>query len=121
MNVSYVGADASGRIQFLGIVPEGMVEIQTPPVGGSLVLGTGEIATHRIVDGAIVERPVNPAVLDGMSITGVPAGAIVTIDGTTYPEQVVDGVLELSFSEAGTHAVKLDCWPEQDATFEVQS
>lgn len=120
-SIAYVGADADGRIQYQGIVPEAMYELQTPPAGGTLVKGQGAPATHQVVDGAIVDRPASPAVLDGLAIANVPAGAIVTIDGVTYADPVTDGRIDLSFSEAGAHTVSLACWPEQDATFEVTS
>jgi hypothetical protein len=121
MNIDYVGADADGRIVFTGNVPEDMYELQTPPTGGSLVLGLGEATKNRVVDGEIVAREVMPATIAGLAISAVPPGTLVNVDGTAYTDPVTDGVVDLSFGEAGTHVVTLTCWPFQDAVFTVES
>lgn len=67
----------------------------------------------------IAERQEMPAALNGMTITGIPLGAILTIEGTEYT--VNDGEAELTFGLPGTYLVKLSLWPYLDKTFEVIS
>lgn len=67
----------------------------------------------------IAERQEMPATLNGLTITGVPLGATLRIEGVDYA--VGDGAAELSFTLPGAYTVKLSCWPYLDKIFEVVS
>jgi hypothetical protein len=57
------------------------------------------------------------AIIDGLTISNIPPGAILTIEGVDYI--VEDGEAELSFSVAGAYTVALKHWPHYDQSFEV--
>lgn len=67
----------------------------------------------------VTARPDMPATIDGLTISGIPAGAVLTIEGVDYT--VDDGEAELSFTLPGTYQVKLSLWPYLDKVFEVVS
>jgi hypothetical protein len=115
--VAYAAADGNGRILFFGRVPEFMFAYQLPPAGGSIVQGEGAPETHYVKDGAIVERPANPATLAGLELANLPAPCTITVEGVEHGCE--DATAELSFSHPGTYPVKVSAWPTLDATFEV--
>lgn len=57
----------------------------------------------------IMERPLLPVTVAGMTISGVPTGATLSIDGEPY--LVNDGEVELTFSLPGSYLVVIDVWP----------
>jgi hypothetical protein len=114
---TYVTADASGRILSTGSMPRWMIDIQTPPAGGSLVIGDGHWDTDYVKGGAIVPRPASPATLNGMTLENLPNPCTITLDGADHA--CTDATCELSFSHAGTYTVKVAAFPYLDATFEV--
>lgn len=79
--------------------------------------GPVEGGTHYVLDGQVTDRPPNPAQLNGMTLSAVPTGSTITIEGTDYPCN--DGTAQLSFDQPGTYTVTVKCWPMQVATFEV--
>jgi hypothetical protein len=99
-------ADASGRIVVTGHAPAFHIDIQTPPDGGSVVRGKASLEDHHVVDGAIALRPVNPARLDGTTLTGLPVPSTVRINGKPYV--VDDGVLEMRFPQPGRYAIEVE-------------
>jgi hypothetical protein len=70
-----------------------------------------------VMEGVITERPAMPATIDILTISDVPEGVVLTIEGTDYT--ITDGTAELSFTLPGTYQVKLALWPYVDAQFEV--
>jgi hypothetical protein len=112
-----VFADATGRITQCFWMPRWMVDIQTAPAGGSVVISDGHWETDFVKEGAVVARPANPTTLEGMMLKNVPAPCMVTVEGVDHA--CTDTTVELSFSHPGTYTVKVDAWPMLDATFEV--
>jgi hypothetical protein len=115
---AYVAADATGAIQYTGIIPQFMIAAQVPPAGGAIVLGTGNAATDYVASGVITPRPANPTTLSGMQLSSIPNPSTVTIAGGS-PTTVTDGEVELSFTQPGTYDVKVSSWPMLDADFSV--
>jgi hypothetical protein len=70
-----------------------------------------------VLEGVITERPAMPATIDGMAISSIPVGAVLTIESVDYT--ITDGEAELSFTLPGTYHVKLALFPYLDAQFEV--
>ena len=114
----YVIAQANGQITGTGNVPAFMVGAQTPPQGGSIVIGVANWATDYVLNGAITPRPANTATISGMTISNVPNPSTVTIAGGS-PTTVTDGEVDLSFTQPGTYTVVVSSWPMLDATFQV--
>lgn len=113
----YVAADSTGKIVTRGHVPAFMVDVQTKPDGGSIVLGDGDPDADWVSNGQIIPRPVNPAVLTGMNLTNLPVPCTISIDGTTHA--CTDNHCELEFTQPTTHTVVVSAWPMLDATFKV--
>ena len=71
-----------------------------------------------VSDGALAERPENPATLNGTVIENIPVGATVYFDGQSFT--VDDGTAELDFSFPGTYSVEVACFPYLTKNFEVE-
>lgn len=116
-----VAYDPQGRIVLVASGPVASVE-QTMRLNTSLPLlqvpEPANPALSYVSQGRVQARPAGSAVLAGNVLTGVPAGALVVIEGVEY---TADGsVIELEFSQPGAHAIKVSAWPYQDQelTFE---
>ena len=94
-----------------GMAGEGQTADADPPEG------VVDELWIRGEDGTYSERVEVPATIDGMTITGIPEGAVLTVEGVDYI--IDDGEAELSFTLPGTYQVKLSLWPYLDKTFEV--
>jgi hypothetical protein len=113
----YVAADSTGLIVCNGHVPRFMLDVQVPPEGGSIVVGTGETATDYVREGEIISRPPNPATLDGMTLKNLPVPCTITVEGTAHT--CTDDHCELEFTQPGAYDVIVSAFPARDATFEV--
>lgn len=77
-----------------------------------------DTAEFYVNNGVLTERPINPATLNGTTISGIPCPGILRIDGSEY--EVTDSVVELVMPST-TRSVVLDCFPYLPATFEVSA
>ena len=111
-------ADASGRVVRSGRVPfESWIPRQASADGEQAVAGAVDGDTHWINAGSVEARPMNPAALQGETLTSLPVPCTIYIDGTAYA--CTDDTAELSFPYAGTFALQVKAWPYLDAAFEV--
>lgn len=69
-------------------------------------------STHYVLGGVVVARPPLAAQLDGLLLTGVPAGASVVIEGETYAADGSD--IELEFGLPGFYTIRVRHWPFMD-------
>jgi len=111
----------SGRIESVSSYP-GMLVYDHPYFAqgvGLAVDGGVDVSDllHFVQDGAIVERPASPAVLDGLLLRQLPVPSTITIDGVAYP--CTDDYCELSFALPGVYQISVSAWPYHDAYFEV--
>lgn len=69
-----------------------------------------------------IQREACPAVRVGKTLTSVPAGSVIVIEGVEYSCNE-GGVVELSFQFSGLYEVTVKCWPylEGRYTFENPS
>jgi hypothetical protein len=117
-NAIFTMADATGRIVYTGSVPGHMLDVQNIPEGGCRVDGAqGNPATEYVVGGAVVPRPANPTVLDGMTLKNLPVPCAILFEGVEH--ECTDSTCELSASHPGTYTVIVGAWPMVEATFEV--
>jgi hypothetical protein len=86
--------------------------------GEQAIEGNPVIKNPYVVDGALTERPENPATLNGSVIKNIPLGAVVSFEEQSTI--VDDGTAELEFPFAGTYQVTVSCFPYLDKTFEVE-
>jgi len=90
---AFIVYDDSGRIARSGFCQDQDFEAQAVYAGETVMEGEADGADHYILDGAIVERPDNPASVsqEGLTLTviGAPAGSrisvgYVAIEGTSF-------------------------------------
>lgn len=82
------------------------------PPDASVIEGLPLHREQYVLDGRFVDRPASPVGMNGRFLTGVPAGAVVDIDGVEY---VADGSdIECEFAFPGRYAIRVVCWPFLD-------
>ena len=81
-----------------------------------LVEGSWDGATYYILDGEVTERPASPVTRSGLTLSDVPEGSTLYINGEGY---AVEGEVELDFPLPGTYQLRVECFPYLDWTDEV--
>lgn len=116
-NIAFARFDDVGRIEFVGHTsPEGYDRMLSY-TAEYIVQGEANVDLDWVDGHAIVRRPENPTVLDGMTLRNLPIPCVITIDGTAHDS--TDETAELSFSQPGTFTVVVSAFPMLDATFQV--
>lgn len=108
--------DAAGRILRSGFCPDGMEALQAKE-GESMVPETADLDKHHVVDGAIAERPANPAILIGATLLNLPVPCVVSINGREY--DCDEATADLFFTHVGTYEITVSAFPYLDAKFTV--
>ena len=72
-----------------------------------------------VVDGEVVSRPENPAVVSDQKLENVPVPATVIVNGTSY--ETNESTVELGFNQPGTYTVKVVAWPYLDKEFIIEN
>lgn len=108
---------------------ERLVAVQASERGTGVVSGQGDPALQYVSDEAIVDRPEMALTADRCeiaangvataTITGIPAGAIVSVRGRTV--QVMDGVLEVTADRPGRYEVVVHCWPYRRSVITIEA
>lgn len=122
MNVNdFVIYDADGRILMHGRASEAEVQATAGMRKGAVgyVEGTGDTATHCVVNGAVVERPANPAQLAGATLTSLPVPCSIWINEVEYACD--EDHAELNFDQVGSYRVKVVAFPFLDAEFHYEN
>lgn len=70
-----------------------------------------------VAEGAVVDRPANPATLNGLVLSGVPVPSTLSINGTPYA--ITEDTVNLTFPNIGTYKLLLVCWPYLDTSWEI--
>ncbi|AGN82033.1 hypothetical protein N5K35_30900 [Pseudomonas sp. GD03651] len=118
----YVTYEPDGRIHGVLSCPpgaaQGILRLNTslPALQVSAPVSADQ---HYVANGQVVKRPDIPAVLEGMWLKGVPAGAALGIEGQIY---MADGSeIELEFSHPGRFMITISKWPykDQEVTVEI--
>lgn len=85
-----------------------------------------DIISDYVKDGLITKRPImnvpssvslKPDGIDTVTVTGLPAGVTVVVDGQTY--LIEDGVLEITCDTPSNYAINLSVWPYMPAQIQV--
>ena len=112
----YLVYDECGRIVQHGSVPDSMFAIQK--TGGRRVLeGTGNWDTHYVSNDTLVDRPENPASMEGEWLVNLPNPCTIHINEKFYPCE--DDHAELTFAYPGRYIVRVESFPYLDKTIEV--
>lgn len=129
----YIIHNNEGRILQTGRIPESMFELQQEEAQGRFVLeGSADVRTQYVVNGALVSRPVNPAVFSAMAaaadgtdevvIAGVPAGSKVAVTGPVSLSDIADGTdICLTFARPGAYLVRVESFPYRDLEVTVDA
>lgn len=114
----------TGKIHSTFRGPEGSAADQLVPDGHEMLITETEVdlSVSPYVDlsgpdPVVTARPEMGATIDGLTISDIPEGAVLTIEGVEYT--ITGGEAELNFSAAGTYTVTLSHWPHYDQSFEV--
>jgi len=108
--------NAAGRILRTGFCPDGMEVLQAKD-GESMVPDTADLDKHHVVDGAITERPGNPATLTGNTLSDLPCPCVVRVNGREY--DCDEATADLLFTHVGTYKITVSAFPYLDATFTI--
>lgn len=109
---------ATGRLDGWLEAPDDVLDLNKS--GKAWIDGKFRGDTHYVTEGEPALRPAMPAALAGQTITQIPAGAVLTINGgKAYT--VNDGTADLQFDQPGTYTVQLSCWPYLDAEFTIEN
>lgn len=84
--------------------------------GVAHVVGAYASADYYVVDGRAVERPASPVTIDGRTLSDVPAGSTLWIDGESYE---AEGDVELDFVMPGTYKLRVVCFPYLDWEYDL--
>lgn len=78
--------------------------------------GQHDLKTYYILNGELAERPTSPVTRTDLTLSDVPAGSKLYINGTAYD---AEGEVELEFPLPGTFSLRVECFPYLDWTDEV--
>lgn len=85
-------------------------------MGYAWVDGQHDCQTHYFLNGEVTERPASPITRSDLTLSDVPAGSTLYINGTAYP---AEGEVTLDFPLPGTYSLRVECFPYLDWTDEV--
>ena len=108
--------EASGQLGFIkGFSDEETYDLNSE--GVAHVMGSYSGEDYYVVDGEAVERPASPVTLSDLTLSAVPAGSTLTINGERYE---TEGDVELEFPMRGVYMLRVECWPYRDWQGEVE-
>ena len=68
-----------------------------------------------VVDGVVTNRPANPAVLTGATLSNLPVPCDIRVNQTVY--KCTEDHAELTFDQPGTYTILVSAWPYLDGEF----
>jgi len=80
--------------------------------------GEGYYDRHYVSNGKIAMRPKNPTKRNGLSLTNMPHGSVIHIDGAAY-EHKQGGSVELRFNLPGVYQIRVERFPFLEKEFEI--
>ncbi|MEY2680633.1 MAG: hypothetical protein RL661_864 [Pseudomonadota bacterium] len=82
----------------------------------AVIEGEYDNRTHYILNGQPTERPASPVTIDGRTLSDVPPGSTLWIDGESYE---AEGDVELDFAMPGTYKLRVVCFPYLDWEYDL--
>ena len=110
-------ADATGRVIRTGRLPDPAWIAHQAQGDEQAVAGALNAATQWVDAGEVRDRPENPAVLTGMTLTELPVPSVIVIDGNRYDCNETQVDLDLPYSV--TYTVTVEAFPYRDKHFSV--
>lgn len=111
--------NARGEIRMRGYMSQFEAELNAKRTGFSYLFARASEFEQFVSAGEIVPRPKMALQLVGLILKGVPANAVLTIEGAEYTADGSD--LELGFSLPGEYEVVIDLWPYQSEVLHVEN
>ena len=108
--------DALGKILRTGECPEDMVPLQAQPEEAVVGLASHQ-DTQYVLQGAVLDRPDNPATLVGTALFNLPVPCQITVNGLAFDCDQASATLTLP---PGEYALQVTAWPYLDANFTVR-
>ena len=108
--------DNAGRILRTGFCVAGQERAQAR-VGEYMVPEAADLDAHYVKDGAVVNRPANPARLIGTTLLNLPVPCVVKINAREY--DCDEPTADLCLTHVGTYKIKVSAFPYLDAQFDV--
>lgn len=72
-----------------------------------------------VLNGDVLDRPLNPTTLSGLTLNNVPVPAEVWIDRVRYDTN--EPVVEIAFQYPGKHKIRVVSFPYLDAEFDIEN
>ncbi|WP_296267723.1 hypothetical protein [Pseudomonas sp. UBA6562] len=111
--------DARGEIRMRGYMSQFEAELNAKRTGFSYLFARASESEQYVNAGKIVSRPKMALQLVGLTLKGVPADAVLIIEGIEYISDGSD--IELGFSLPGEYEVVIDLWPYQSEVLHVEN
>ncbi|WP_145279037.1 MULTISPECIES: hypothetical protein [Pseudomonas] len=108
-----------GEIRMRGYMSRLEAELNAKRTGFSYLFARASELEQFVSAGKIVPRPKMALQLVGMTLKGVPAKAVLNIEGVEYTADGSD--IELGFSLPGEYEVVIDLWPYQSEVLSVEN
>ncbi|TAJ54068.1 hypothetical protein [Brevundimonas sp. BAL3] len=74
-----------------------------------------------VAQAAMIPRPDMPVTLDGLTLSDVPVGAAISVDGGAMVFEATAGTVEIEAEDAGSYVVRLQMWPYRDFVAVVEA
>ena len=106
--------DDTGRILYLGSVPETLLKLQ----GENVYVGEADALVHYIKHGQLQKRQVSPVQIgNDNTLQRIPEGATIYINEKAYP--ATEPVCSLEFTYPGRYLIRVEAFPYLDFQTEV--
>lgn len=112
--LNFVLYDSEGRITSTQRAPEGILLgqlLEVPEWRDDYDL------THYVENGEIHQRPVNPALFEGKTLSSLPSPCVITINGVKY--ECTDTTAKLDFTYPSVYNIVVEAFPYLTAHFNV--
>lgn len=109
----------TGKIASIMEAPTEVIEATASVTGKEIFVGEGNHMTQYVVGGEVVDRPTNPARVEGLAIVDLPVPSTVILSDVEY--EVTDGTAEFEFNLPGTYSVTVKSWPYLDQELQIEN
>lgn len=113
-----VMSDSAGRINYVATLSDDTAALPVYASGVEVPLDwVGSTDTYYVSNGECLIRPINPATIEGYTLSNLPTPCVISIDNVSY--DCNESTAEMSFDHAGVYKVKVTSFPHLDAEFEL--
>jgi len=110
--VATIYTESTGRFGRIVTAPDNQILQQCDP-GEFYCVGRWDGEKHHVVAGVGVERPPQSTSASGQTLSGFPAGSVLSLKGVDYPLASVPSVTT-NMTISGEYPITVKCWPYLD-------